>query len=65
MCLPRPVTIGKSLNLSEPQFPHDKMGTAMPHQVVIRSKLTVKSFLKCQVLANESDFMTTKVLAMK
>lgn len=51
--------IGKSLNLSDPQFPHDKMGT-VPHLNVVRNNIAIESFLKCQVLANGSCFMPAK-----
>lgn len=38
----------------------------MSYQVVVGTKLTVKSFLKCQVLANGSIFFkAAKVLAIK
>lgn len=45
-------------------LPRDKTGTVRPHQVV-RSKLTVKSFLKRAVLANGRGLIATKVLTMK
>lgn len=62
---PAPPATGKSPNLSEPQVPRDNMGTVMTHCVVLRSKLTVKSFLKRAVPANGRCLMATEVLAVK
>ena len=44
--------IGKSLKFLNFSFLIIKWGQVMSHQIVVRTKLTVKSFLKCLVIEN-------------